>query len=78
MTHNTANCNKYKKNRFLKPNYKKSGSQTGSKLNQNFAQVLKEGFAKMTKILKDKKTIRNAVTNTVILTDSLGGVVQGT
>ena len=54
MTHNTADCNKYKKNRSIKPNFKKSGSHTGSKLNQNFTQVLNKGFAKKTKILKDK------------------------
>ena len=55
MTHNTADCNKYKKKGSLKPNFKKSGSHTGSKKNQNFTTILKEGFAKMTKILKNKK-----------------------
>ena len=56
MTHNTADCNKYEKHGSLKPNFKKSSSHPGSKLNQNFAQALKEGFTKMTKILKDKKS----------------------
>ena len=57
MTHNTANCKKYGKDGSLKKGFKKPSGQSDSKGNQNFAQVLKQGFAKMTKILKDKKLV---------------------
>ena len=54
MTHNTANCKKYGKDGSIKKCFKKPSSQSDSK-KQNFATILKEGFAELTKILKDKK-----------------------
>ena len=56
MTHNTGNCKKYGNNGSLKKGFKKSGGQADYKMNQNFSQVVKDGFAEMTKILKEKKS----------------------
>ena len=55
MTHNTADCKKFGKYGSLKKGFKKPNGQSDPKGNQNFATILKEGFAEMTKILKDKK-----------------------
>ena len=54
MTHNTGDCKRYNKDGSTKKGFKKSGSQAEPKGNQNFATILKEGLAEMTKILKDK------------------------
>ena len=57
MTHNTADCKCYGKDGSKKKGFnKKSNGQSDPKGSQNFATILKEGFAEMTKILKDKKT----------------------
>ena len=78
MTHNTGNCKKYGKDGSLKKGFKKSGGQAEPKGNQNFVTILKEGFAEMTKILKDKKpSNRNERSKIAIPIDSLGGVVTG-
>ena len=59
MTHNTADCKRYSKDGSEKKGFKKkSNGQTDPKGNQNFATILKEGFAEMTKILMDKKTTK--------------------
>ena len=56
MTHNTADCKRYCKYGSKKKGFKKkSNGQADPKGNQNFATILKEGFAEMTKMLKDKK-----------------------
>ena len=55
MTHNTGNCKRYNMDRSAKKGFKKSSGQAEPKGNQNFATILKEGFAEMTKILKEKK-----------------------
>ena len=55
MSHNTADCKKYSKDGSLKKGFKKPNGQGNPKGNQNFATILKEGFAEMTKMLKDKK-----------------------
>ena len=54
MTHNTGDCTRYNKDGSSKNGFKKSGGQAEPKGNQNFATILKEGFAEMTKILKVK------------------------
>ena len=57
MTHNTGDCIKYKKDGTRKKGFKKRGNGSGNQNNQNFAQIMKDGFAKMTKALKkDKKS----------------------
>ena len=56
MTHNTANCKKFGMDGSLKKGFKKPNGQSDPSGNQNFVMILKEGFAVMTKILKDKKT----------------------
>ena len=59
MTHNTADCKRYGKDGSKKKGFKKkSNGQADPKGNQNFATILKEGFAEMTKMLKDKKTTK--------------------
>ena len=55
MSHNTANCKKYGKDGSLKKGFKKPNGQLYPKGSKNFATILKDGFAEMTKILKDKK-----------------------
>ena len=54
MSHNTADCKKYGKDGSLKKGFKKPEGQGNPKGNQ-FATILKEGFAEMTKLLKDQK-----------------------
>ena len=77
MSHNTANCKRYGKDGSLKKGFKKPDGQANPKGNQNFATILKEGFAEVTKMLKDKRPRKNAQSKIVILIDSLGWVVPG-
>jgi hypothetical protein len=53
-THNTGDCFKYEKDGTKKKAFRKAKFETK---NQNFAQIMKDGFAKMTKaLMKDKKS----------------------
>ena len=72
MTHNTANCKKFGMDGSLKKGFKKSNGQSDLKGNQNFATILKEGFAEMNKILKDTKTNKKRV-----LKDSDSNLLSG-
>ena len=54
MSHNTADCKKYGKDGSLKKGFKKPEGQGNPKGNQ-FATILKEGLAEVTKLLKDQK-----------------------
>ena len=57
-TRNTGDCIKYKRDGTRKKGFKKRGnSGSGNQNNQNFSQIMKNGFAEMTKALKkDKKS----------------------
>ena len=57
MTHNTGDCKKYDKDGTKKEGFKKKGKY-GS-MNQNFAQIMKDGFAEMTSALKKDKESKN-------------------
>ena len=54
-THNTGNCKKYDKGGALKAGFKPKGKSARS---ENFAQIMKDGFAKVTKAFK--KDIKKA------------------
>ena len=56
MTHNTGDCRKYNKDETFQKSFNKAKSESKDQNNQNFAQIMKDGFAEMTKALKkDKK-----------------------
>ena len=63
MTHNTGNCKNYYKKGSLKKVFKKSNGKSDSKMNQNFAWFIKNGFAELTKSLKDKKSNKKLICN---------------
>ena len=48
-THNTGDCKKYEKGVALKKGFKPKGK---SGKNENFSQIIKDGFAKVTKAIK--------------------------
>ena len=48
-THNTEDCKKYKKGGALKKGFKPKGKSNRS---ENFAQIMKVGFVKVTKAFK--------------------------
>ena len=50
MTHNTGDCKKYKKGGTLKAGFQPKKGK--SDRNENFAQVMKDGFGKVTKAFK--------------------------
>ena len=49
-THNTGDCKKYKKGGALKEGFQPRKGK--SDRNENFAQIMKDGFAKVTKAFK--------------------------